>query len=385
MRTFFTSLALVVAIVGTGFAGMERNPAAPSGAIFPNPPSDAQWDPQFSYPVSYQGSDTVMSLVGSEFDGESFWTNQWNSNRIFEFDRDGNFVREFTIAGVSGLRDLAYDGQYWYGGAAGGTIWKMDFNAGTLVGTITGSFQCRAIAYNDDGDGGNGTFLVSNWGDPWWEVNRSGGIVRTFNVVTATSNYGGAYDNTCEAGPMLWIFDQGLGAGSPQYLLEWDLTVGVFTGDQYDVEADYGYAGIAGGCFITSDYQAGTVTIGGLLQTESPYPNTLFGYELCATENPFVPTIEPLNGTIFDPGDVVQYRCTVTNTSGSPATLTGEVYADVGAGITLQGPITLTVPGGRTLQRDFSSRIPNSAPPMDVDICIDANGAVDCYTITINP
>jgi hypothetical protein len=269
MRSIITILVLVVVIIATGFAfagnsSVDKNPAAPSGAIVtPDPSGRAMWDLQFSFDVS--GPIGSLSNVGAEFDGESFWTNKWNAADIYQFDIDGNLVKSFTIAGVSGLRDLAWDGEYFYGGAASGTIWQMDFENEVLIGTITGSFQCRAIAYNERDD----NFYVTNWGDPVKVVERDGSVSSQFNLVTATSNYGLAYDNMC-GDNYLWVFDQGGGGLTPQYIMQWDLDAGEFTGVQYDVTQDFPDSNvIAGGLFVTSDYLSGTVSIGGLIQTES--------------------------------------------------------------------------------------------------------------------
>ena len=388
MRSFSVSAALVSVLLAAGLAvaggvSVDENPAAPSGAIVsPDWSNRAPWDLQFSFDVS--GPVGGLSNVGAEFDGQSFWTNKWNTADIYQFDIDGNLVKSFTIPGVSGLRDLAYDGEYFYGGAAGGQIWQMDFDNETLVGTISGAFQCRAIAYNENHD----TFFVTNWGDPVWEVDRTGAIVDSFNFVTATSNYGLAYDNMC-GDNFLWVFDQGLGAGNPQYILQWDLDAGAFTGVQYDVTQDFPAPnGIAGGLFLTSDFVSGTVSIGGLLQTESTdsIPNTMFVYELC--DNPIQATIAPLNGTIFNPGDEVRYRIQVTNTSTWFIPIVGWTYVGPPAPPTyppLFGPAGGTLPGGLTYTRDLSAQIPASAPPITVPICMNAEGAVDCYNITINP
>ena len=113
------------------------------------------------------GAEFVLSSVTEP---SYFYTTRWASNQIHQYDIDGVLLKEFSILGVSGLRDLAYcpvDG-YLYGGAAGGTIWGFDPIDETLEVTLTGSFQCRAIAYDSDLD----LFYVSNWNDPVCMVDR---------------------------------------------------------------------------------------------------------------------------------------------------------------------------------------------------------------------
>ncbi|MCK5459231.1 MAG: hypothetical protein KAI20_05020, partial [Thermoplasmatales archaeon] len=210
-------------------------------------PIDAPWDLLFSFDLT--AASGAAGNAGSEMDDSgNFYSTRWAANLIHQYDTSGTMVKEFSIAGVSGLRDLAYDGTNFYGGAAGGTIWEMDFDSETLVSSITGSFQSRAIAYNDD----DNTFYCSNFGDPVWEVDMTGAIVDTWNFATTVSTYGFAYDNVGADAPYLWVFDQGASVG---IIHQWDLTAGAFTGFTYDVSADFpGTAGIAGGLFFTDAY-----------------------------------------------------------------------------------------------------------------------------------
>ena len=243
------------------------------------------WTLQFSFDATLATG--ASGNAGSEFDGTYFYTTRWASNLIHQYNNVGVMQKQFSIPGVSGLRDLAYcplDG-YLYGGAAGGTIWGFDPIGETLEATLNGNFQCRAIAYDDDLD----VFYVSNWGDPVWIVERTtGNILSQFNLGTTTSTYGLAYDDKCgTGGPYLWVFDQGLGAGSPQIIHQWDLSASGYTGVQHDVNLDIGSgSGIAGGLFFTTDYSPGYATLGGLYQ-DGDEPGTgdwVFCYELCDVE-----------------------------------------------------------------------------------------------------
>ncbi|MDH7507575.1 MAG: hypothetical protein QHH15_07335, partial [Candidatus Thermoplasmatota archaeon] len=151
----------------------------------------APWDLLAEIDIGATGQTGANGNAGAEFDGTYLYSTRWQSNLIHRYDINGNLVEEFSIPGVSGLRDLAFDGTYMWGGAAAGTIWKMNFTSKTLVATITGSFQCRAIAYDYDQD----IIYCKNWGDPVYKVNPSNGAtIGTFNIVSITSTYGIAYD-----------------------------------------------------------------------------------------------------------------------------------------------------------------------------------------------
>ena len=261
----------------TGTEIMDSNQGTVDKYINENP-TDDPWDVLFDVDV------LNTARAGAEFDGTYFYTCLWSGTEIDKYDIDGNLIETFSIPGVSGLRDLAWDGTYMYGGAAGGTIWEMDFNTQTLISSITGAFECRAIAYDSDQD----VFYVSNWNDPVWVVDRTGAVVSSINLISTTSTYGLAYDTYSEGSPYLWVFDQGSGANNPQYIHQYDLTAGAFTGVTYDVSIDIGSGlGIAGGLFITTEYDPELVVIGGVYQdsTESG-TDYLFGYELCEVPEP---------------------------------------------------------------------------------------------------
>jgi hypothetical protein len=85
---------------------------------------------------------------------------------------------------------------------------------------------------------------------------------------------------------------------------------------------------------------------------------------------------------------VVEYRIQVTNTSSWLIPIVGWTYAGPPAPPTLPplfGPVGGGLPPGPTISFDLDATVPLSAPPITVPICLNAEGAVDCYNITINP
>jgi hypothetical protein len=315
----------VFSVTGTGIVD-ETASSTPSCINTSPDPTGAPWDLLFEYDIS--GSGGGGSRAGGEFDGTYFYATQWNAADIDKFDIDGNFIETFSIPGVTGLRDLAWDGNYMYGGAAGGTIWEMDFNTQTLISAITGSFESRAIAYNSDQD----VFYCSNWGDPVFVVDRTGTVVSTINLVSATSTYGMAYDTLSDGSPYLWVFDQGQGANNPQYIHQYDLDAGMMTGFTYDVNEDIGSGqGIAGGLFLTVDYDEDIVVIGGIMQdSEGSETDYIFGYELCDAPEPVESDLEcsgELDFVDVEPGSTVTGTITVENVGLTGSELSWEVLS----------------------------------------------------------
>ncbi len=254
--------------------------------------TDETWDLQFSFDVN--AATGAAGNAGAECDGTNYYTTRWASNLIHKYDLEGNMVLEFSVPGVTGLRDLAFDGTYFYGGAAATTIFEMDFASQTLVSSISSPQQVRTIAYDD----GEDAFWVSNFGTDITLVSKAGAQVAVITDALL-GKYGSAYDNWTENGPFLWVFDQGGGAGAAQLIHQYDLNTLAATGFSYDVLNDLGpnASAIAGGLFTIPNVYPGTVSLGGLLQGT---PDVLFMYEL-AISGPQWISIDPNSGDV-DPG-----------------------------------------------------------------------------------
>ena len=289
------------------------NPVRDESPFVSQPPVELirdMWDLQFGFDVT--AATGAAGNAGAEFDGTYFYSTRWASNLIHKLDIDGNLVEEFSIPGVTGLRDLAYDGTHFYGGSAGNTIYEMDFDTQTLIGTIYSSVGVRAIAYDSDND----AFYVSNWSDPIGLIARDGTTISTFNC-GLSGTYGFAYDNLT-GGPYLWIYDQGAGASTPQYIHQFDLTTNMLTGISHDTTLEFpDPSGIAGGLFLTTDYVSGIVTIGGLQQG---VPDQIFCYEL-APYSTWVMVTNNISGTVPGYGGQIIVDVTFDATDLTPGTV----------------------------------------------------------------
>jgi len=255
------------------------------------------WDLQVN--INLETVTGALGNAGSEFDGTYYYTTRWATNLIHKIDMSGVVVEEFSIGGVTGLRDLAFDGTFMYGGAAANTIFQMDFASKTLIGTIPSPVAVRHIAYDAGADG----FWVGTWDTPPTLISRSGTVIATLTS-GLLSQYGSAYDDYSEGGPYLWIFNQGSGAGLPQFIHQFNLNTGTATGFTHDVLAELGpnASAIAGGLWIGEGIVAGKASIGGTLQGT---PDVFFVYEL-ANAGPVWMSFDPStpNSGSVAPGDL---------------------------------------------------------------------------------
>jgi hypothetical protein len=269
-------------VEGFQYADMDPDPQTPSGGIN----LEDIWDLQFAYDVDTPSG--LTGIAGAETDGTYLYGTKWNGvGEIVKLDLAGNYIETFTIPGVVNLRDLAYDGQFFYGSDASSYIWQMDFDMKLLVGTITTPASVRAIAYDSDLDG----FWYNNFSTDLHFVDRNGALLNT--ITGPPSMYGCAYDNLSAGGPYLWIFT-GTSIGGGCQVEQYDLATQTLTGTTHSVSGDLGDY-IAGGLFLQPNLIPGTYTLGGLAQGS---PDLIFGYELGATGGEWIKLLPPTSGTI---------------------------------------------------------------------------------------
>jgi hypothetical protein len=242
----------------------DKDPNAKNNPIF----TEDQFDLLFDF------GPAGTAEAGIETDGMYIYTSVWSgAGEFLKYDQAGNFVEEFTIAAAAGCRDIAYNGTYFYGGAASTTIFEMDFDAQTMVSTFTAPTAARAIAYNEVDD----AFYANNWSTDIIKFDMSGANLGSFPVgPVGASYYGLAFDNY-SGGTYLWGYAQA-GANTNE-LVQMELPSGTETGVYFDVGSviPTGGTGIAGGLAIDGNFVSDTWTIIGNMQGIS-----LFGLELAS-------------------------------------------------------------------------------------------------------
>ncbi|MCD4697445.1 MAG: hypothetical protein K8S16_14520, partial [Bacteroidales bacterium] len=321
---------------------MEIGPDCKSDPI----PSDAQFDLQFEYPVVGGGQQT-----GIETDGNYIYTTEWNNTNFHKYGIDGTYVDAFNIAGVSNIRDMAYDGTYFYGSNASTTVYIMDFTSQSLISSFTAPTQCRAIAYNEDDD----AFYANNWGSDITKFDKTGSYLVSWSVgPVGDSYYGFAYDNYSTGGPYLWGYAQ-IGATSNE-LIQMELPLGNETGVYFDVGSVINTQNsLAGGIAIDNNLIPGYWTILGLCQLTS-----IWGLELCPSGTQpindigVMAIVEPSSGVNITASEPV--TVTIKN-YGTAAQSNFEVSFTLDTGTPVIETITATINGGNTYDHTFATTV----------------------------
>ncbi len=211
--------------------------------------TDAIWDVLFGWNCS-PASGAGAGQAGIETQGDFIYTSVWGGANtgppwFAKYNKTtGVLVEGFDIPGVTAIRDMAFDGTYFYGSDATSTIRKMDFTTKTLVASISTSVaSIRHIAY----DPANLGFWCGGWSDIYL-VNATTGATMATGPAQANA-YGSAYDNDPAGGPYLWMHTQ---TGTPGDQVEkWKITGTALTntGISHNLGTVPGFpsGGIAGG------------------------------------------------------------------------------------------------------------------------------------------
>lgn len=323
-------------------AGMSVNPlyhATPVNHL-------KAWNLQFNYPTA----SNHPAQAGIETDGVYFYVAAWNNDSIFKYDMSGNYVGFFKIPGVTGLRDLAYDGTYFYGSnATAASIWEMDFTNQTLVSTITvpTGTAIRHIAYDDIND----AFWVGNWSTDLKLISRTGTVLNTILAAThgLTSTYGTAFDTITPGGPYLWAISASSVVGEISMI---NIATGQQTGIIKNVPPDLGLSdGLGGGLFTHHDLVTGTITLGGLIQGQA-----IFGYNLeeIVSANDIGVTVvsSPATGLNLTAAEPV--TCTIMNYGTNTASNFTVSYS-INGGTPVSEVYVMSIAFGQTANFTFAS------------------------------
>ncbi len=236
----------------------------PNAKVIPIP-SDDIFDLIFEFPCAIGGGE-----AGIETDGIFIYTTKWNGDQFYKYEIDGTFLDTLIISGVSNIRDLAYDGTYFFGGAASTTVYELDFENSILISSFTAPTDVRAIAYNDNED----IFLANNWGSDITKFDKSGNLLGSFSVgPVGDSYYGFAFDSFCYP---QYLYGYAQAGATQNEIIQIELPSGYETGLTFNVGSVLtGSDGIAGG--LCADFICFDNILIGISQNEY-----IWGLELCS-------------------------------------------------------------------------------------------------------
>ncbi len=201
---------------------------------------------------------------------DEFYTTQWTGDSVAMYGIEGNLIDKFVIPGVSNIRDLAYDGVFFYGGTNDTVLYVMDYNTRTLVVAVEMPFKIQGIAFDE----WDLVFWVCEEGSPIaYQIDASGANLGYIELegYDSINITGLAFcDQYCSYSPTLWLSCQD---GSRSLLIKYDIYGQQQVGYEIDLSTLVSGDNQTGGLFFRGDFN--TSYISGIIQDE-----LVFAFEL---------------------------------------------------------------------------------------------------------
>ncbi len=253
-------LILIIAIGAHSYAQQESTEFSPT--VDPGTISMGTLDTfnlQFSFPCM-----AFIGEYGVESNGTDIYVTQWLDDSIARYDQTGSVLDRFVISGVGRTRDLAYDGQYYYGSPNDFKFFVLDLDNKSLISTQTTSFKVRGMAYDAIEDV---LWASEHWTPMFYKLDKQGNILDSWlpSGITMDAISGLAFDNNSIGGPFLWGFSQD---SSGAMIVKYDIASQTQTGSMIDVSGLSSVSSVAGGLFINEMASKTPVSIGGMIQNQ---------------------------------------------------------------------------------------------------------------------
>lgn len=313
--------------------------------------TDDTWDVLASFSTNNPGQQGVAS------DGNNIYTCSWKSAptggyAFHKYDMEGNFIEGFNIEGVGEIRDLTYDGQYFYGGTCATNLFIIDLANKMLVGSVNTTCSCiRHCSYDPDNDG----FWVGDWSNLKL-INRNGQTIMT--APSPSSAYGSGYYKDSNNQSHLYLFCQ---PNSDAVVYDYVISTNTMgTAPIFDFSTVPGFDatnGIAGGAFV-GEYDGKMAFFGNVQQN----PNLVAILELGTLTSPSsgTSTVVLTAGDVW--GDGTGYQMLLDSDANT--------YGSV---IPTSGGLTQSGDAAPEVYSQFEYKIP-----------VDADGAMNTQNIVLN-
>lgn len=259
------------------------------------------WNIQKSFDTS---GDLQTSVA---FDGEYFYTTStFYLGKFFKYDKDGNFIEEFSIPGMYYMMyDFAFDGTYFYGSDYSNVFFCLDLRNKRLVKEVTVASEPDLKITHCSYDPRNDQFWVGSF-NSIGRIDRDGNVTVNFRNISTTKEigaFGSAYDNVTPGGPYLWFSNEEV-AGTNQVdqleIIQYNLNTRALTSISHLIDDVPGYKigtlsvpNYICGIEATTNYIDGTLSLVGIIKQS---PSHIFVYELAKMQDWL--SIEPEAGRL---------------------------------------------------------------------------------------
>jgi len=252
-----------------------------------------------------------FQTVGCECNDVNFFITGGNNgstpNKVYIFDFDGNYVDSFDQPGTTdwGWIDLAWDGEYFYGGTDNSYSIDVFTEVGTVVDSIPAPVKWPSgLAYDPATDH---LWVTDRWNNNnLFEIDMEGNIITTYTNTKII--YGLAWDDVSVGGPYLWcsVFVD----PNPQCTFhQFDPGTGAYTGVSFVAVSPGGVSNKACGLGFTTAWNTNAGILFGIQQCDTPVPGDQLGAYFISEISPAVPNLD-CDGSLS--WDKVKTNSTVT-------------------------------------------------------------------------
>lgn len=259
------------------------------------------WNVQKDFDAS---GDLQTSVV---FDGEYFYTTStFYLGKFFKYDKEGNFIEEFSIPGMYYMMyDFAFDGTYFYGSDYSNILFCLDLRNKRFVKEIAVTSEPDLKITHCSYDPRNDQFWVGSFNSVG-RIDREGNVTVSFRNISTSKDigaFGSAYDNVTPGGPYLWFSNEEI-SGTNQIdqleIIQYNLNTRALTSISHLIDDIPGYKignlnvpNYICGLEATSNFIDGTLSLVGIIKQS---PSHIFVYELAKTQDWL--TVEPEAGLL---------------------------------------------------------------------------------------
>jgi len=245
--------------------------------------SRSLWDSIQTFTTQFSAEQAIAT------DGFFIYTSSWQ--RPGEFNRytpEGEYVETFVIENVGMIRNMSYDGTYFYGTEASNIIFKLDLDNQVLVDSITTDIaDIRHCSFNRQ----DGSLLAGSWNSLYRVDTATGTSTQIRDDLT--NIYSSAFDNLSPGGPYLWLFSQTSQNNGPSaYIRQFDISSGDYTNKTHYLD-DIGLSSssLAGGICASEKINEGKFVL--LADVQNPSSNNVIAtYEIGRTNSVVTPDIK---------------------------------------------------------------------------------------------
>jgi hypothetical protein len=212
--------------------------------------------------------------VGAMYINGKYYFNMWNSTSLYRYWDNGTGGGPGTQADLltyqGSCRDMTWDGQYLYGGAASTTLYRFD-TLGVTKGSFVLTGNIRALTWDPNRKG----FWHCDWADDITCRDTANTLKGTITGTTMASKYGLGFDSvSAPDSAFLWVWGQDFSVTTDTTNKLYKVHIGSNTiKATYTIDVQGSLQGIAGGAEVCK--------IGNAYVLLLNYQNThLIGYKL---------------------------------------------------------------------------------------------------------